>query len=308
MDETRFHRQHRGVRICIIFNPAARGEKAQRLRKLLETFARDCHCKRTSRAGEARTLAAEAVLEGFDTIVAAGGDGTVNEVLNGLGDVSQGFAKARLGVLPMGTVNVFARELKLPLGLEQAWKTILRGQELTIDLPRAEFQWNGATVSRYFAQLAGAGLDSRAVALVDWELKKKVGPLAYVAAGLKALGSKQSLITVTTAAGTATGEMVLIGNGKFYGGSFTLFTKADLCDGQLDVCVFPRVNWEVFARASLGLVTNRLHQFAGAREISSTDVTLTADQQTFLQLDGDNVGELPARFFIQPKALRVIVP
>ncbi|MEO6183853.1 MAG: diacylglycerol kinase family protein, partial [Verrucomicrobiota bacterium] len=216
--------------------------------------------------------------------------------------------KARMGVLPMGTVNVFARELKLPLGLEKAWKTILRGQELTIDLPRAEFQSNGETVSRYFAQLAGAGLDSRAVALVDWELKKRVGPLAYVAAGLKALGSKQSLMTVTTPVGTAKGEMVLIGNGKFYGGSFTLFTKADLRDGLLNVCVFPKVNWQVLARASLGLVTNRLHQFSGAREIGSIAVTLTADQQTFLQLDGDNVGELPAHFSIQPKALRVIVP
>lgn len=296
------------MRTCIIFNPTARGDKAQRLRRLLETFAHDCRCQPTTRPGEARSLAAEAVAGGFETIVAAGGDGTVNEVLNGMGDVPQGYAKARLGVLPMGTVNVFARELKLPLGLESAWKTILRGQELTIDLPRAEFQSNGATVTRYFAQLAGAGLDSRAVSLVDWKLKKKIGPLAYVAAGVKALSRKQSMITVTSAAGSISGEMVLIGNGKFYGGSFVFFTRAELRDGLLDVCVFPRVNWQIFARSSLGLATNRLHRLAGAGEISSPAVALSADQQTFLQLDGDNVGELPARFSIQPRTLRVIVP
>ena len=296
------------MRTCIIFNPAARGEKAQKLRKLLETFARDGHCKPTTRAGEARPLAAEAVREGFDTIVAAGGDGTVNEVLNGMGDVAHGLTKVRLGVVPMGTVNVFARELKLPLGLEPAWKTILRGHEQTIDLPRVEFQSNGVTVSRYFAQLAGAGLDSRAVALVDWELKKKIGPLAYLAAGVKALGNRQSKITVTSAAGTVTGEMVLIGNGRFYGGSFVFFSQADLRNGLLDVCVFPTVNWQVFARASFGLLTKRLHQMAGALELSGTAVRLTADRQTFLQLDGDNVGELPAQFFVEPKALRVIVP
>src|SRR5712691_3191908 len=102
------------VRTCVIFNPAARGEKAKRFRRHLDDLGSDCALKLTTAAGDARRLAAEAVAEGFEIVVAAGGDGTLNEVLNGIGDAPGGFEKARLGVLPLGTVNVFARELALP--------------------------------------------------------------------------------------------------------------------------------------------------------------------------------------------------
>src|SRR5258708_30098773 len=97
------------VRICVIFNPTARGEKAKRFRRHLDTIAAECALKQTLAAGGARSLAAEAVNEGFQTIVAAGGDGTLNEVLNGIGDVEGGFARARLGALPLGTVTAFPR-------------------------------------------------------------------------------------------------------------------------------------------------------------------------------------------------------
>lgn len=296
------------MRACVIFNPAARGEKAQRLGQLLQSFTRDCHCQPTSAAGDARLFATEAVRQGFDTVIAAGGDGTLNEVLNGLGDIPDGFSKTRLGVLPLGTINVFARELGIPLDLKRAWETILEGNEICIDLPRAEFQHEGKTVSRYFAQLSGTGLDSNAVAMVNWELKKKIGPLAYVVSGMKALQLPQSKITATSAAGSFSGELVMIGNGRFYGGNFTLFSKADLRDGQLHLCVFPKVSWPILFRAGIGLVTKSLHRLCGAQEFQSNSVTLTADRKTFLQLDGENVGELPATISIQPKILRVIVP
>src|SRR5882672_2238462 len=99
--------------ICVIFNPTARGDKAKRFRQQLDSIAKQAKLKQTTAAGDARRLAAEAVKEGFDTIVAAGGDGTLNEVLNGIGDAPKGFEGARLGLLPLGTVNVFARELKI---------------------------------------------------------------------------------------------------------------------------------------------------------------------------------------------------
>ncbi len=98
----------------MIFNPAARGEKARRFRRQLDAIGAQCALKATAAPHDARRLAAEAINDGFDLIVAAGGDGTINEVLNGIGDAPDGFAKARLGVLPLGTVNVFARELKIP--------------------------------------------------------------------------------------------------------------------------------------------------------------------------------------------------
>ena len=164
------------MRTCVIFNPTARGEKAQRFRRHLDAIGAQCTLKLTTAAGDARRLAAEAVAEGFEVIVAAGGDGTLNEVLNGLGDAPDGFERARLGVLPLGTVNVFARELAIPTRLELAWQAIGQGREMRIDLPRVEYQVQGKPQRRYFAQLAGAGLDARAIELVQWELKKRDWP------------------------------------------------------------------------------------------------------------------------------------
>ncbi|MEP6662661.1 MAG: diacylglycerol kinase family protein [Verrucomicrobiota bacterium] len=296
------------MRICVIFNPAARGEKAAKLQHILHAFARDCTCKPTSFAGEAQLLAAQAVRDGFDTIIAAGGDGTLNEVLNGFGDVPDGFGQARLGILPLGTINVFARELKIPLKLEKAWELISQNRETLIDLPQAEFISGGKTVTRYFAQLAGAGLDAKAVALVDWNWKTKVGPLAYVTAGFRALQSKQSEISVVTPTGSAQGELVLIGNGKLYGGNFTIFPHADLQDGEFDICVVPKVNLRVLLQVGAGYLTGNFHRFSGAKLLRASSATLSSDEKTFFQLDGEDAGELPARLSLHPKKIRVLTP
>jgi diacylglycerol kinase family enzyme len=102
--------------------------------------------------------------------------------------------------------------------------------------------------------------------------------------------------------------MALIGNGRFYGGSFVLFPKADLRDGRLDACVFSKVNWPALFRAGIGLLTKRLHRICQTNQFQFSAVTFTADQPTFLQLDGEMVGELPAKFSVEPKLLRVLVP
>src|ERR1051326_8744116 len=119
-------RHSAAMRACVIFNPTARGEKAKRFRRHLDEIGKEVALKMTAAPDDARRLSAEAVREGFDTIVAAGGDGTVNEVLNGMGD-AEGFKATRLGVLPLGTVNVFAQELGISSKLEAAWETIRKG-------------------------------------------------------------------------------------------------------------------------------------------------------------------------------------
>ena len=296
------------MKTCIIFNPAARGEKAKHFRDHLAALSSRVTLKPTYAAGAGRPLAAEAVREGFETIVAAGGDGTVNEVLNGIGDEPDGFARARLGVLPLGTINVFARELRIPSGFEAAWRIIERGNESLIDLPQAEFVKNGFVQRRYFAQLAGAGLDSRAIELVDWKQKKAIGPLAYVVAGFKALAEAKPQIIASAAHAGAQGELVLIGNGRYYGGSFELFPKADLRDGLLDVTVFPKVNWTTLLRSGWGWLTSQIHSAAGCHTFQAQTFTLTAAGNVALELDGDNVGHLPATFSVRSRALRVLVP
>ena len=105
-----------------------------------------------------------------------------------------------------------------------------------------------------------------------------------------------------------TGEQVLIGNGRLYGGSFAVFPEAKLSDGLLDVCVFPRVTWGTVLSCGWGLVTGRLHESGGARHFQAESFSLTAPTRTALELDGELVGELPARFTVQRQLLRAIVP
>lgn len=295
------------VSICIIFNPAARGEKARRFRRHLDAIGAQSTLKLTSGPGDARRLAAEAVAEEFETVVAAGGDGTVNEVLNGIGDARDGFERARLGVLPLGTVNVFARELNLPLKLGAAWEVVLTGNETRIDLPKVDYGADGASQSRYFAQLAGAGLDARAVELVDWEWKKKIGPLAYVVAGFQALAGMPSQITVADGRHALTGGLVLVGNGRLYGGPFRVFPKADLRDGLLEVCVFPRVNWLTLARCGPSLLAGGVLPASSNQVFQAQSVTLTSPASTPIQIDGELLGHLPATFSIERSRLRVVV-
>jgi YegS/Rv2252/BmrU family lipid kinase len=296
------------VRTCVIFNPAARGNKARHFRRQLVAIGSQCALKATTAPGDARRLASEAVVEGFDLVIAAGGDGTVNETLNGLGDAPDGFARARLGVLPLGTINVFARELGLPLRIERAWDVLQRGRETRIDLPRVDFLENGVRRQRYFVQLAGAGFDARAIELVDWSHKKKIGPLAYVIAGLKALRERQPKITVRAGGQSVTGEFVLMGNGRFYGGSVSAFLQADLRDGLLDICILPRLNWWTLVRCAPALLTGRRPPASIAQFIQAATFDLAGEPRTAFELDGEWVGHLPATFSVEREKLRVIVP
>ena len=296
------------MRTCVIFNPAAKGQKAERFRKLLTLISSECSLKQTESPGDARKLSAEAVREGFESIIAAGGDGTLNEVVNGLGDVPDGFKLARVGVLPLGTVNVFARELGIPTKPETAWAVLRRGNERLIDLPHVESGEGTERKRTYFAQLAGAGLDARAIELVDWPLKKKVGPLAYIAAGLKALGEAQANLLVSDGTRSLRGELVLVGNGRLYGGDFRVFPDASLTDGKLDVCVFPKADWWTLLKCGFPLLLTGKPPASAVIRMSATSFTVVGKATARFEVDGELGGKLPARFGIQCSALRVICP
>lgn len=296
------------MRACVIFNPTARGDKARHFRRHLDEFAAGVALKPTQAPGDGRRLAAEAVRDGFDTLVAAGGDGTLNEVLNGIAEAPDGFARARLAVLPLGTVNVFARELGLPLRLRAAWQAILDGGERKIDAPFADYADAAGAHRRYFAQMAGAGLDARAISLVDWETKKRFSQFAYVLAGLKAMREPQPPITVEADGQTVTGELVLVGNGRFYGGSLPVFPGAKLDDGLLDLCVFPRVHWGLIARYAFGFVTGRPLVPRDVKVLRVPQAKLSAAAPVPFEVEGDLCGALPVKLGILPRVLRVVAP
>jgi YegS/Rv2252/BmrU family lipid kinase len=288
-------------KLFVIFNPAARGEKSQRIRRFLETKAGpSVTVAPTQRAGEARLLAARAVAEGYRVIVAAGGDGTINEVINGIGT-----SAAALGVLPLGTVNVFAQELGIPRNIEAAWAVIENGCRRTIDLARAES--NGAT--RYFVQLAGVGFDARAVRDASWELKKKIGPLSYVWAGFKTLSGTHARVEVSANGnGPVGGVAVLVGNGRFYGGRFALFPKARMDDGLLDVCVFEKCGYLDVLRYGHGILRGAHLGLGGVKYFQAERLVCSAPGATPFELDGEDAGDAPVTFSVVPRALRVVAP
>jgi YegS/Rv2252/BmrU family lipid kinase len=292
---------------CVIFNPAAGGDRAGRFRQYL-TGLGNCKLKPTTGPGAARFLAAEAVREGIETIIAAGGDGTLNEVLNGIGDVPGGFEKARLAVMPLGTVNVFASETRIPPAPEAAWKVVEQGKERSIDLPEITFQANGEWKSRFFIQMAGAGLDALAVELVDSRLKQRIGRLAYVWAGLKALTRPQGVIQVASQTKSISGELVIICNGKFYGGKFAFCPRAEYADGRLDVCVFPKMSWSRLPMHSFAALTDRLAKQNLTVNFQAETLRLSSDVRVPIQIDGEAVGELPATIQLHPRKLRIVIP
>ncbi len=294
-------------RTCIIFNPTARGDKAQKFRARMEKMG-GFELMPTTGPGAARGLAKSAIENGFHTVVAAGGDGTINEVLNGFADAENGFENARLGVLPLGTVNVFARELKLPWDAEAFQKMIEQGKESRIDIGCAEWIQNGELRQGYFVQLAGAGLDARAVELVSWELKKKIGPAAYLVAGFRALSSRQPNIEITNGRETECGELILIGNGKLYGGDFPLLHRGDLQDGKLDAIIFRKVNWAALPGHLWSWLSGKIYKPEGSIYLQGSEFKLTSSERAVFQLDGELMGELPVTLRVKPACLRVIVP
>jgi YegS/Rv2252/BmrU family lipid kinase len=289
-------------KLFVIFNPAARGEKSRRARRFLETKrGASVTLAPTQRAGEAQSLAARAVAEGYNVVVAAGGDGTINEVINGIGP-----SGAALGVLPLGTVNVFAHELRIPRKLEAAWAVIHGGHTRTIDLAQA--QANGST--RYFAQLAGVGFDAHAVRAASWELKKRIGPLSYVWAGLKALSRSHPPVEVSV---NGTGPLgsavaVLVGNGRFYGGRFALFPKARMDDGLLDVCMFETVGYWDVLRYGQGILRGAHVDLGDVKYFQTDNLVCRVTGPTPFELDGEDAGDAPVTFSVVPRALRVVVP
>jgi len=293
---------------CLIFNPAAGGMRATALQQTLFRFFSSSDVRVSTGPGSARELAAEAVQAGYQTIVAAGGDGTLNEVLNGIGDSPTGFEKVALAVLPAGTANVFAREFNIPRDVEKAWGLLNQGVELRIDLPQLEYTSKYGKERRYFAQLASAGADALAAEQVNWRLKKKIGYLAYVVSALKVLGQAHPMVSVSSQGNISQGEQIIVGNGRLYGGNFTFFPFADARDGQLEVVLFPKVTFVALADCIRGVFTGRLHQVGGSTYFKTSELSLTSSGRVPVQVDGEPVGELPATFRLEPLKLRIIVP
>ena len=278
----------------IIFNPKARSEKSRDLAAVLREVAPEAELRMTQAPGEARRLAAEAAREGFRVVAAAGGDGTVNEVVNGLAGT-----EAALGVLPVGTMNVFAKEHNLPEKLAEAWAVIRAGNKREIDLLAAN--------DTHFIQLAGVGLDAQVVKETTWESKKNLGPLSYLISAAQIAARTPPKLIVEAGGVKSEGSFVLIGNGRFYGAKIVLFPKARVDDGLLDVLIFKNIGYLDIAKYLAGVLIGRHTGMDGVEYFQVPEATVRSEQEVPVEVDGELSGALPVTFRVAGK-LRLCVP
>jgi diacylglycerol kinase (ATP) len=282
-------------KVCIIFNPAARGGKALSLYAELKALAGDVPIFISEEADAIAELADSAVKQGYDHVIAAGGDGTVNGIINGTGT-----ADVLLSVLPIGTMNVFAYELGMRSSqLKKCWELIQQGQPKTVDLVLAN--------QSYFVQLAGVGLDALAVQATDLQMRKTIGPVSYLLAAAKVIGRPASELRLRFEDGSETaGCFVLIGNGRFYGGPFSLFRHAKNDDGLLDLLIFKHQSYVDIFRYLQGVLIGNHTDLRDIEYRQVTSAQVLSDQPVPVELDGDIAGSTPIHFAIAPKKLQVI--
>jgi diacylglycerol kinase (ATP) len=281
----------------IILNPAARGERAQRQQARVQSLARDSVVCATTRTGEAEAMARRAVEEGFEKIVAAGGDGTINEVVNGLAGT-----EATLGLLPIGTMNVFATELGLPVNdLEGCWNIVQGEHTRAVDLPKAN--------QKFFVQLAGVGLDAQVVKETSTQLKRNFGPLSYLISAAQITARQPPRLFIQSEdASIDEGSFVLVGNGRLYGGPFPFFKHAALDDGLLDVIVFKRLGYLEIIKYLQDVVFSSEIRVPEVEYFQTRRIRVESDQTVPVELDGELVGNCPVEFTLQERALRVLAP
>ena len=285
-------------RYPLIFNPKARSQKGGRMLRFFMKHANRFALYATSHAGEAHELARRFASAGEPVVIAAGGDGTLNEVVRGLAGTS-----TILGILPAGTMNVFAREMSIPCdNLEKAFEVIESGLIQEIDL----FEANGAP----FVQMAGVGFDARVIEETTWESKKMLGPLAYLLAAVKVLGEKPPRMEVVCADGRReTGVAVLAGNGALYGGQFRFFRNADNRDSKLDVLVYKEAGYKLVLDSLRGLALGGIDLMESTVAFQSADFTVRADREVPVEVDGEWAGRYTeVRFKETATHLRVLAP
>jgi diacylglycerol kinase (ATP) len=293
--------------IPVILNPAARSTKAAALEEALRALSPAPELHLTKGPGDATVIAENLADAGHELVVSAGGDGTMNEVLQGLCRANArrkpGEKHTALGVLPLGTMNVFSVELKLPgKDISECWRRITTGTRSEVDLWMAN--------DHYFVQLGGVGLDAQIVQETSWEAKKKFGPLSYVMSAVNVLLRPPPTLSVQIdGRAPLLGTVVLLGNGKHYGGPFPLFRDASNTDGKLDLIIFRGLGGMEFLQLLRGMLLDGYQACEYLDYVQAEQFTVTSDAgDAPVELDGELASHLsgPVAFRRAPFQLGVV--
>ncbi len=287
--------------VVVVRNPASRRRlSAARLGEALDE-ARAAGWRvdvvETTRDGDGTELARRARDGGADVIIVDGGDGTVNEVINGIAG-----SRVALAVLAGGTANVWANEVRTSHDARKAVRDIVHGVRRRVDLGRAD--------GRYFLLMAGVGLDAAIVPRVPPRLKRWFGRVAYVLTGaVTAFTTRPADARVRIDGESADTSLywMLVGNTRSYGGIARITHRARIDDGQLDVAVMRRGGAFHLLVDGVRLALGRHDRSpnVGYRRATSVEV---ATPGLPVQVDGELAGTTPMTFTVAPLALEVIVP
>lgn len=284
----------------LIFNPSAgmRAKSRTVVAGVIREFAKydlDITPSPTEPEGSTVRQVQELVREEPDLLVSWGGDGTINEVINGM--FGSGIP---LGVIPGGTANVFAKELGIS-GLNRAIAIIGKGKTKTISIGEAN--------KRYFSLMAGVGFDSDVIKNVDWTLKKTLGKLAF---GISALNSavKYDFPKFQVKIGNEKKECVfaVISNARGYGGVLELTPEADISDEYFHVCLFKEAGFNNVLRYAMHAWKNSHGKLKDVEILKVKRCEVIGPESVAVQADGELIGFLPMKFKLHPHALEVFCP
>ncbi|MFN8633145.1 MAG: diacylglycerol kinase family protein [Chloroflexota bacterium] len=293
--------RHLSPSALLILNPrAGSGDRAlsvERIRDALAELGWRLDVAETGAPGDATRLAADAASGGRGVVLVGGGDGTLNEVIQALAGTETAVA-----AIPLGTMNVWVRELGLSLDPAEAVRQLLTGETRSIDLGRV----NG----RYFLLMAGLGFDAWAVQAIQGPAKRRFGPLAVLAAGaLKALSTRGVRLRLRADGETfeTNAALVTVGNTRLWAGAVQITHRATAADGLLDVCVFPGESLLTKLRHLLLVFIRRHEHDPEVIYLQARQLQIAARPAFPIQVDGEPFGTTPATIEIVPGALRVLV-
>lgn len=283
-------------RVLMVHNPVAgllSGRRFDRVVRQLAVLGASVNVHCTAEPGDAERIVCDEPLDHYDVVVAAGGDGTINEVVNGLAD-----RVLPLAVLPLGTANVVAAEIGVSGDADAIARTIVSGPVMPISV--------GIANGRRFVMMAGVGFDAHLVARINPRTKRIFGKLVYIVGSLVEMfrfRGRRYWVQVDGLAYEA--ASVIIANGRHYGGRFVCAPAADLRNPTLDVCLFLDSGaWNV-VRYGLALVLGRLDRLADYRIVRGQEVVIEGDEGEPFHCDGDIVGALPLN--VHPSAGRLML-
>ena len=287
--------------ILIIVNPAAGRARSseRRLGRFVAALERQGCTVVLRRAGpspgQVERLAGQAE-PGFDAIVAAGGDGTISAVVNGLGGRAVPF-----GVLPLGSANVLAREIRLPRAPEALASLIATGPVSPI--------WPGRVGERAFVMMASAGFDSEIVAALSPELKRRVGRLAFAWGFLVRLWHCPACELTVRADGVEyRAAAVVAAKGRHYAGPFVVAPGADLAEPVLELVLLDRRGRWAMLRYATALFLGRVPRLGDIAIVRARQASVAGNRALPVQADGEIVGELPITLAVADRPLLLIRP